>query len=170
VTRDADFARGLGGSWLALGGLEVIGAAFYVLQVGAEIDHYEGGLARDPAGYRAEEIEHIRGTSMRFAYYRAIELGLTLAGAGIAAYGLSARRDAWTGSGAGIGSLALPLLVIDAFNDARAARYLDEVRRFRPAVGLAESQATLCARSIHCGHLGPRGPAGGWLLSLGGSF
>jgi hypothetical protein len=150
VTRDADLARGLGGAWLAMGGLEVIGATFYALQVGGEIDHYEAALARDPAAYRSEEIDHMQGTSSRFLYYRLVELGLTVGGAGVAAYGISSRRDAWTGVGIGVGSLALPLLVIDAFNDARATRYLDEVRRFQPAVGPTAG--------------------GGWQLSLGGRF
>ena len=153
MTRDGDFAHGLGVSWLALGGLEVVTAAFYALQVGAEIDHYEGALARDAAGYRTEEIDHIRGTSSRFVYYRLVELGLTVGGAGMAAYGLSARRDAWTGAGLGVGSLALPLLVIDAFNDARASRYLDEVTRFQPSLGVGRADA-----------------GGGWQLSLSGRF
>jgi hypothetical protein len=153
VTRDADFARGLGWSWLALGGLELLGAAFYSLQVGAAIDHYESALARDPAGYRAAEIDHIGGTESRFLYYRAIELGLTLAGVGVATYGVATHQDVLAGTGLGVGSLSLPLLVIDSFNDARARRYLDEVNRFQPAVGIA-----------------PVAGRGGWELSLSARF
>jgi hypothetical protein len=153
VTREDDLSRGLGWSWVTLGGLEVLGAVFYSLQVGGEIDHYEVALVRDPAGYRSEEIDHIRGTESRFVYYRAIELGLTLAGAGMAGYGLATHHDVWTGTGLGVGSLALPLLVIDSFNDARARHYLDEVKRFQPAVGIA-----------------PTTGAGGWQLSLSGRF
>jgi hypothetical protein len=153
VTRGDDLSRGLGWSWLSLGGLELLGAAFYSLQVGGEIDHYHSALVRDPAGYRAEEMDHIQGTESRFVYYRAIELGLTLAGAGMAGYGLAARRDVWIGTGLGVGSLALPLLVIDSFNDARARRYLDEVKRFQPAVGIS-----------------PAATPGGWQLSLSGGF
>jgi hypothetical protein len=153
VTRDSDFARGLGGSWLVMGGLETVGAVFYAFQVGAEIDHHEGQLARDPAAYRAEELDHLRGTSSRFVVYRAVELALTLGGAGVAGYGLATNRDAWKGAGLGVASLALPLLVIDTVNDARASRYLEQVRLYQPAVGV---QAL--------------GGERGWLLSVAGRF
>lgn len=132
ATRSDDFSRGLGWSWLSFGGLEAIGAVFYALQVDGEITHYESVLARDPAAYRDEELGHIAGTSRRFVVYRAVEIGLTLAGASLATYGLATSKDAWTGTGVGIGSLALPLVVIDAFNDARAERYMDHVRAFDP--------------------------------------
>jgi hypothetical protein len=136
ATRPEDFSRGLGWAWIGFGGLEAIGAVFYALQVDGEITHYESVLARDPTAYRAEEMDHIAGTSRRFFVYRAVEIGLTIAGAGMATYGLAAKQDAWTGTGVGVGSLALPLVVIDAFNDARASRYLDHVRAFEPSVGI----------------------------------
>jgi hypothetical protein len=153
VTRDSDFARGLGWPWLVMGGLETVGAAFYAFQVGGEIDHYGTQLARDPAAYRAEEIDHLRGTSSRFVVYRAVELALTLGGGGVAVYGLATNRDAWKGAGLGVASLALPFLVIDTLNDARASRYLDQVRRYQPTLGV-----------------GPAGGQGGWLVSAGGRF
>jgi len=136
VTRDSSFDRGLGWPWLVMGGLEGLGAVFYAFQVGGEIDHYESVLARDPAAYRAEEMEHLHGTSSRFVIYRTVELTLTLGGAGLATYGFAAHRDVWKGAGIGVGSLALPFLVIDTFNDGRASRYLDEVRRYQPSVGV----------------------------------
>jgi hypothetical protein len=84
-------------------------------------------------------MDHMAGTSRRFVVYRAVEIGLTLAGAGMAGYGLAAKQDVWTGTGVGIGSLALPLVVIDTFNNARASRYLDRVRAFEPSVGIGPS-------------------------------
>jgi hypothetical protein len=120
--------------------------------VGGEIDHYESLLARSPTDYRAQELDHIDGTTSRFVGYRLGELGLTLAGAGIAAYGFAADRDAWKGVGIGVGGMALPFLIIDTVNNARATRYRDRVRGFQPTVGVAPS------------------PAGGWTLSLAGSF
>ncbi|HEY6462422.1 MAG TPA: hypothetical protein VIY73_19775 [Polyangiaceae bacterium] len=137
VTRDTDLARGLGGAWLAMGSLEAIGAVIYALQVGGEIHHYEAALARDPAGYRVEEIDHLCGTSSRFVVYRAVELSLALAGAGAATYGFASGKGAWQGAGIGVASLSLPFFVLDSINDARASRYLDEVRRFQPSVGIA---------------------------------
>jgi len=156
VTRDSDFARGLGWPWLVMGGLETVGAVFYAFQVGGEIDHYGAVLARDPAAYRAEELDHLRGTSSRFVVYRSVELALTLGGAGVAAYGLAANRDAWKGAGLGVASLALPFFVIDTLNDGRASRYLDEVRRYQPVVGVQPAG----------GEAGERG----WTVSLAGRF
>ena len=153
MTRDSDFARGLGGAWLAMGSLETIGAIVYAIQVGGEIRHYEGELASDPGAYRAEEIDHLRGTSSRFVVYRAVELSLTLAGAGAASYGLASGRGAWQGAGVGVASLALPFFIIDTINDARASRYLDQVRRFQPSIGFQPGDAR-----------------GGWSLSVAGRF
>lgn len=149
VTRRGDFARSLGWTWVTLGGLEAVGAAFYALQVDGEIGHYKAELARNASAYRADEMDHMRGTKSRFVYYRATELGLTLAGAGMAIYGLVTQRDVWKGVGLGVASLALPILVIDSFNNARAGRYLDSVRRFNPSVSASP---------------------GGLGVSLGGSF
>jgi hypothetical protein len=156
VTRDSDLARGLGWPWLVMGSLETVGAVFYAFQVGGEIEHYDGELARDPAAYRAEELGHLRGTSSRFVVYRAVELALTVGGAAVATYGLAAHRDAYAGGGLGVASLALPFVVIDTLNDARASRYLDRVRRYQPAIGLRPS-------------VGPEG-ARGWTLALSGRF
>jgi len=156
VTRASAFARGLGWPWLVMGGLETVGAVFYAFQVGGEIDHYQAVLTRDPAVYRAEEIDHLRGTSSRFVFYRAVELALTLGGGGVAAYGLASNRDAWKGAGLGVASLALPFFVIDTVNDARATRYLDEVRRYQPTLGVQP--------------VGAAGGPGGWVVSMAGRF
>ncbi|HEX8796772.1 MAG TPA: hypothetical protein VF765_37730 [Polyangiaceae bacterium] len=142
ATRDEDFSRGLGWAWIGFGGLEAIAGAVYALQVDAEIRHYESVLARDPSAFRAEEIDHITGTTRRFVIYRTTEIGLTLAGVGMAAYGIAAKRDAWTGAGVGVGSLALPLFLFDTVNNARAASYLERVEAFDPRVGIGPSPTT----------------------------
>jgi len=153
VTRGDDLARGLGWSWLVMGGLEAAGAVFYGFQVGAELDHYEAALARDPSFYRAEEIDHLRGTSSRFVFYRAAELSLAVAGGAATTYGIASHRGAVTGAGIGVASLALPFFVIDSVNDVRASRYLDQVRRFQPAIGIQ-----------------PIASEHGWLLSMAARF
>jgi hypothetical protein len=84
----------------------------------------------------------------------------------MACYGAAAKRDAWTGTGVGVGSLALPLVVIDAFNDVRASRYLDRVRAFEPSVGIGPSPTT-----PWFGGVAPNQQvARGWQLTLGGRF
>jgi hypothetical protein len=153
VTRSSDFSKGLGWPLLGLGAIEAIGATAYAFQVGAEITHYEGELARDPGAYRADELSHIQGTSSRFVAYRLSELGLALAGVGMAAYGFASGRDAWKGAGIGVAATALPFLVIDTVNQGRAARYQDDVARFHPSVAMQ--------------------PGGGdkpWMLTVGGRF
>ncbi len=152
VTRDSDLARGLGWTWLGMGTLEVAGAIFYAATVSGEIDHYESALARDPGAYRAEEADHLRGTSSRFVIYRAVELSLTVAGAGLATYGLASGRGAVEGAGLGVASLSLPFFVIDTINDARASRYLHQVEGAAPAVSLGAT------------------PGGGWGVTVGGRF
>lgn len=153
VTRDSSIARGLGGAWLAMGSVETIGAVVYAIQVGDEIRRYRAELASDPSAYRADEIEHLHGTSSRFVVYRAVELSLALAGAAAAAYGIASHRGPWEGAGIGVSSLSLPFFLLDTCNDTRASRYLDEVRRFEPAVGFVPADA--------------RHP---WMLSLAGRF
>jgi hypothetical protein len=157
VTRGDDLARGLGWSWLVMGGLEAVGAVFYGFQVGSEIEHYRVALARDPSLYRSEEIDHLRGTSSRFVFYRAAELSLAVAGGAAATYGLTSHRGSVTGAGIGVASLAVPFFVIDSVNDARASGYLDEVRRFQPSVGV---QPTLTEGRA----------ARGWLLTAAARF
>lgn len=155
VTRDTDLARGLGWTWLGMGTLEVAGAIFYATAVGGEIDHYESALARDPHTYRAEEADHLRGTSSRFVIYRTVELSLTVAGAGLAAYGLASGRGAFEGAGLGVASLSLPFLVIDTINDARASRYLQQVQG---------GEASLPSVSLGAA------PGGGWGVTVAGRF
>jgi hypothetical protein len=146
VTRSQDFARGLGWPLLGIGAVEGIGAISYAFTVQREIDHYEALLAKDPTAFRAEELAHIQGTTSRFVYYRATELGLTLAGIATAAYGFAANRDVWKGIGIGVAAEALPFFIIDTFNNARAGQYADRLDKFDPTrlhVGRAGDAWTL---------------------------
>jgi len=152
VTRDSDFARGLGWPLLTLGALEVAGGIAYSVAVAGEVDHYETSLARDPAQFQREERAHIHGTNSRFIVYRLGELGIFLAGAAMATYGFAADRDAWKGAGIGVAALALPLIVIDTFNQARATRYEQDLGRFQPTLALGG------------------GPHGAWGMSLSSTF
>jgi hypothetical protein len=134
VTRDTDFARGLGWPLLTLGALEGIGAVIYAFQVGAEIRHYQATLDRDPGAYQRDELAHMHGTTTRFVFYRLAELGLALGGIAAASYGFAANVDTWKGIGIGVTSLALPLLLIDTINNARASHYIAEVRSYEPVI------------------------------------
>ncbi|MBX3188514.1 MAG: hypothetical protein KF819_15975 [Labilithrix sp.] len=153
ATRDGDFARGLGWSLVAVGGLELLGAAFYAFQVDAEIDHYTGVLAKDPDAYKREESAHIHGTTSRFLYYRIGELVLAVAGTGLAIYGFAADEDVYKGVGLGIAVSALTFFILDGFGQSRAKRYEERVNRFDPSVAFSPG-------------VGDRP----WALTVGGRF
>jgi len=155
VTQNTDLARGLGWTWIGMGTLEVAGAIVYATAVGGEITHYESSLSADPSAFRAEEADHLRGTSSRFVIYRTVELSLTAAGAGLAAYGLASGHGAFTGAGIGVASLSAPFFVIDTINDARAARYRHQVEGAEAGVPSVSLGAT---------------PGGAWGVTVGGRF
>jgi hypothetical protein len=155
ATQPADLARGLGWTWIGMGTLEVAGAVVYATAVGGEITHYESSLSADPAAFRAEEADHLRGTSSRFVIYRTVELTLTAAGAGLAAYGLASGRGAFTGAGIGVASLSAPFFVVDTINDARASRYLRQVQGGDGGAPRVSLGAT---------------PGGAWGVTWGGRF
>ncbi|HEY1956128.1 MAG TPA: hypothetical protein VGH28_10950 [Polyangiaceae bacterium] len=137
VTRDTDFARGFGVPLIALGALEGIGAVIYAFQVGAEIRHYQASIDRSGAAFREEELAHMRGTRSRFVWYLAAEIGLSVIGAGIATYGFASDQDTWKGIGLGVASIALPFVLIDSINNARAGAYARHVRLFNPSLAFA---------------------------------
>jgi hypothetical protein len=131
---ESEFARGLGGSFLVLGALQTIGAGFYGFQVDAQLAYFSSVLARSEWRFKEEESAHIHGTTSRFTLYRLSELGLAIAGAGVAAYGFAADRDVWKGIGVGVASQATLFLVIDSFGAARAHAYEERVRTFSPSL------------------------------------
>lgn len=159
ATRDTDFARGLGWSMIVVGGVQLLVAIFYGLEVSHEIDHYGKALAADPGAFKIEEGEHIHGTTSRFTWYRAGELAIAAGGAGAAIYGFAADEDTWKGIGIGVAAEALAFFVIDSFGQARAHRYEKKVIEFNPSVASSPHPATGAGASTT--------PVG---LSLGGTF
>jgi hypothetical protein len=137
LTQPGDFARGLGGSSLILGSITAVGAGGYALAVKVRGDHYTGLAEQDLSLYQREEADHIAGTNKRFWLYLGSELLETAAGIGIAGYGLAAKNDLYKGIGIGAAIQGIGLFVIDVPGSARAAKYQDTVRRFRPDVGFS---------------------------------
>jgi hypothetical protein len=146
VTRDSDFAKGLGWPLLGLGGLEILGGVAYAISVRGEIEHTIAAFARDPAVFRVEERDHIHGTNSRFIVYRSIEFAMTAAGAGMLTYGLASNRDVWKGAGVATLAVALPIVVIDTFNSARAERYENHLDRFDPSVAIGPGTVSFTGR------------------------
>jgi hypothetical protein len=145
LTRDGDFAKGLGVSLIALGGLEAIGGAYYAFAVDAEIDRYSSLLARDPAAFRRDELAHIHGTTSRFVAYQIFEASLALAGVAAASYGFATDRDGWKGAGIGVTAVALPLFVVDWVNNRRAAHYEERLRAFQATLAPISAPGALGA-------------------------
>jgi hypothetical protein len=137
LTQPGDFARGLGVSSLVLGSLTAVGAGGYAVAVKFRGDHYTGLADQDLSLYQREEADHIAGTNQRFWLYLGSELLETAAGIGIASYGLAAKNDLYKGIGIGAAIQGIGLFVIDVPGSARASRYQDTVRRFRPDVGFS---------------------------------
>jgi hypothetical protein len=137
LTQAGDFAHGFGWSSLILGGVTALGGAGYGLAAKLRGDYYSDLAANDPVRYKREEGERIEGTTQRFPLYLGYEIVQTLAGIGIASYGLAAKNDLWRGVGIGTAIQGIGLFVIDAPGAGRAARYRDQVRQFNPEIGLS---------------------------------
>jgi hypothetical protein len=137
LTEGGDFARGFGLSSLILGGVTMLGGAGYGLAVEVRGDYYASLAQRDPARFKREESERLRGTTSRFALYLGSEIVETLAGIGLATYGLAANNDLIKGIGMGAALQGIGLFVIDAPGAGRASKYQDEVRRFNPQIGVS---------------------------------
>lgn len=137
LTVDGDFARGFGLSSLILGATTALGGVGYGVAVKVRGDYYNGLAASDPARFKREEEERIGGTNSRFVLYLGSELLLAAAGIGVAAYGVAAKEDLYTGLGIGGAIQGIGLFVIDAPGAGRADRYRDVVRRFTPQVGVS---------------------------------
>jgi hypothetical protein len=137
LTRSGGFEKGLGGSMLALGGLEMIGGTFYAFQVGSEIRHFRQALASDPAAFKIEEGAHIHGTISRFLFYRVSELVVAAAGVGLASYGFASKNPGWQGIGIGVAGEALSLFALDFLGQFRARSYERRIYRYDPAIALS---------------------------------
>jgi hypothetical protein len=133
---DQDFSRGIGWSMVAMGVLQALGSVYYASAVEAKASELDGMLSVDPARFKRVEAAHIHGTTSRFVLYRLSELGIAVAGAGVATYGFIENRDAWKGAGIGIAAEALTFFVLDSFGVARAHAYEERVRRFDPSLAL----------------------------------
>lgn len=137
LTQPGDFARGLGASSLVLGGLTALGGAGYAVAVKTRGDYYTRLSSVDLAQFHREEADHIAGTDRRFWLYLGSELAETLAGVGLASYGLATKNDLVKGIGVGAAIQGIGLLVIDVPGAGRAARYRERLRSFAPRVGFS---------------------------------
>jgi hypothetical protein len=132
LTQSGDFAKSFGWTSVIAGALTAIGGGGYGFTVKPRGEHFDGLIAKDPAKFKREELEHIQGTNGRFALYLGFEIAEALTGAGIATYGFVKDRDVLKGVGLGVGIQGLSLFALDLPGALRASSYEDQVRRFEP--------------------------------------
>ena len=133
LTRSGDFAKSFGWTSIIAGGLTALGGGGYGFTVKPRGEHFDDLLAKDPAKFKREELEHIQGTNSRFVLYLGFEITEALAGAGVATYGFIKDRDLLKGIGLGVGIQGLSLFALDLPGALRASSYQDQVSRFEPA-------------------------------------
>lgn len=75
------------------------------------------------------EAPRMRRVQLQFAALQVVELGLALAGAGLAAYGSRAGERTVSGIGLGLAFEAGAMLVMDHAASYRADRYVDAIQR-----------------------------------------
>ena len=80
-------------------------------------------LEQQPAAYKAEESARMARVNDNFDLYKQIEITLTLAGLGMAAWGLQRARPFLAGAGCGLAFQAMFTLLLDFFAEARADVY-----------------------------------------------
>lgn len=153
VTRDNDFARGLGWPAIAVGAIEILGGTGYLFQVNSSYKRASELLERDPVAYKRVELAQIRATSTRYTIYRSLELGLGILGAAAATYGFASKREFWAGLGVGLAIQAFTSFTIDSFGGNRTCRYENRLSAFAPGVSVSGGPGD---RSV--------------LVSLGGRF
>lgn len=141
LTRTTGFSRGLGWTTISLGAVEIFGVGIYALGLDSKIDELSGQLARDPAGYRRDELPRVEGVKSRFVAYRFTEIGILAVGAGLATYGFAKPSPTFQGVGIGLAGEAALLLVLDYFAERRAHTYADQIRAFTPSVSLRDGGA-----------------------------
>lgn len=132
IRRGAPFAKGVAWSLVVISALLGVGAFAYSLQVGPKHVMYVELLAKDPAAFRARELEHLGQVAQTFE--RIIPSYLVVATFAFIGAGLAKirARSFFVGLGVGLGVLALLSTALELNNQARAAKYEDEVEAFRP--------------------------------------
>ena len=128
LTRDDPFAQGMGYPLVALGSVQlVVGAVYLVLTPGVQ-RRGSAMLSEDVARYRVEEGRRIDGVVRLFPWFLAAD-GAAVAGGGAAlAFGLAEGDARLTGVGVGLLATGVLQLALDATTFVFARRHQRGVR------------------------------------------
>lgn len=132
LTLDTDFSRGAGWTAIGFGGVEMLFATTYTLGLAPKHDELEDDLAQNPAKYKQDELERMNAIADRFVIYRYTELGIFVAGAGLATYGFLKDKKALAGIGITASAHAAIVLFLDYFAERRTHDYIDALEDFQP--------------------------------------
>ena len=131
----ADLVRGWAIPVAVIGIVQAFaGGVFLLARTPGQVADLDAQLARDPAAYRRDEIERMERIDFQFDLVKVVEIGLAIAGAGVATYGMVAGDDLWTGIGLGTISQVLVTLFLDMLAAARADTYAEQLDRFDPTL------------------------------------
>jgi hypothetical protein len=125
---------------LAVGVIQLAAGLGLLIRTGAQVRDLDTQIAGQPAAFGSEELARMETVAFWFDVYRTVEATLLVGGAGTAALGAVLEEDLAIGAGLGLASQAAVMLVLDAFAEDRADRYIENIRRFNvgPTVSLAE--------------------------------
>jgi hypothetical protein len=141
LTLDTDFSRGAGWTAIGFGAVEMLFATTYTLGLAPKHDELKDDLAENPSQYKKDELERMNAIADRFVIYRYTELGILVAGAGLATYGFVKDKKTLAGIGLVASAHAAIVLFLDYFAERRTHDYIDELEDFQP--GAASSPLSL---------------------------
>lgn len=125
-----DFARGLGGTVLAFGALELAAGAIFYGNSRSRVPRFTRDIVERPGAYQVAERKRMDGVNGQMRLLEAVEISLILAGGAMASAGALQGQDALAGVGTGLALHAAVLLVYDQLAARRALRYTDALLRF----------------------------------------
>lgn len=141
LARATDASRAAAVPILTVGVAQIAIGLGLLVRTGPQVRELDSQIAKTPEAYGATEGERMAEVVSRFAIFRAIEAVLLVGGAGTAALGAVLQEDLAIGAGLGLGVQAGVVLVLDAFAEARAERYLEHIRQFQVAPTIVPTDA-----------------------------
>lgn len=133
LAKATDASRAAAVPILVVGVAQIAIGLGLLVRTGSQVRALDAQIESSPGAYAEAEGARMESVVSRFAIFRAIEAVLLVGGAGTAALGAVLEEDLAIGAGLGLGVQAGVVLVLDAFAEARAERYLEHIRQFRVA-------------------------------------
>lgn len=118
--------RGIGYPLVLVGLIQIAVGAGVFLRTDKQVAALSDQVGRAPAEFRAAEVSRMEKVQRNFQIYKAVELGLLLAGMALSY--LARRRELWYGMAVGLILQSSVMMVLDLLAEHRGERYLNAVR------------------------------------------